>query len=137
MAIRNIEYVAISPGHGWVVNHHRLPTEEPYHYMINSKEYGGRDGMSIWDLMFTQDMFQADNERLKLCLDIGWLPHADPDGRYQLLLLKMRTGGFDGTCLIPDWDNPIIRFTTTRSSSINEIALSILERNVLSIERLL
>jgi hypothetical protein len=65
---------------------------------------------NVWEL-FIQDMLFLKHDHLNLTLDLGWVPEADPGGKYELTLIRNE-----------DWDNPIAFY---ESSSKDDIASKI------------
>jgi len=124
---KNIEYPTFTTSTGWIILHHKIPCEDPSHYDKQSSEYGGRPGMTIWDLMFTQDMFHATNMQLRLTLDIGWIPHASPKGNYELQLLALTEMSDGGEPFSVDWTNPVLNLSTNYTRPIIKIMRTILE----------
>jgi hypothetical protein len=97
---------------GWHIVQHRFYAVDPFAPL---KVVGLPDG-DPWEL-FVQDLLQLKNEGSDLCLDLGWVPEADPTGQYELTLIK-------GT----NWDTPVSSFRSTDRKQVVAEIKRILER---------
>lgn len=100
--LQDIRLQPLSIPSGWHIVHNHFCNVNPGENIYID---GLPDG-DVWEL-FLQDLFLLENSYLKLSLDLGWVPEADPNGRYKLTLLKDT-----------NWDNPIASY---KSPSKNEI----------------
>lgn len=83
------------------------------------------DGVNIYDLYFTEDLFHAQQSNLGFAVDLGWYPDGDKNGKYRLLLIKVENGEE-----IEDkfkWDCPIVDFESRSKQEIIEKLESVME----------
>lgn len=75
------------------------------------------EGMTAWDLTFTQDLVQIQSTSGDRLIDVGWYPDGEPTGSYRLELLAR-----DSKSGEVDWEAPL-KILETRSLSrvINEL----------------
>jgi hypothetical protein len=63
-------------------------------------------GLSVWDLYFLQDLVQAENETERVLLDVGWYPHADPNGSFRMLVVRQLADS-NPAHISFDWEHPL------------------------------
>lgn len=80
------------------------------------------EGFSVWDLYFLQDLFQAENDALGMVVDVGWYPHADPQGSYRLVVVPKVVAADQRSSHSPkvDWCNPLKELTTRSLGEIQQ-----------------
>jgi hypothetical protein len=44
----------------------------------------------VWKLIFIEDLIVIINEQKQIYLDVGWYPHAKPQGRYRIEIGRMK-----------------------------------------------
>ena len=84
------------PG-GWAVEHNELRQLHPS--TLNA-------GDPLWNYL-VEDLLQVHHVRRKLLLDVGWYPDSQPEGCFQMILLRNK-----------DWDNPLRMFKTKELSEL-------------------
>jgi hypothetical protein len=115
MNVSEIPSIKISCGTEWAITQSKLCSLDPEH--ADEIVEGLPPGITIWDLYFVQDLFQAIRIDQSQLLDVGWYPDGARDGHFKLLLVEKcrETDGFN-------WDSPV-RSLQTRS--VNEIVRAI------------
>ncbi|MFO0808888.1 MAG: hypothetical protein U0746_09715 [Gemmataceae bacterium] len=103
-----LDLVPVQPGPGWKVTHHRLFAASPDD-ADKVVVKGGK--VTVWDLCFLEDLFQATNDSKGLLLDVGWYPHADPTGSFRLVVVPRHTDRPAGRSPFA-WDSPTIELCT-------------------------
>jgi hypothetical protein len=111
-----LERASITAGPGWKITYHQLfhlSPEQADKVVVIGK------GATIWHLCFSEDLFQAINDKKGLILDVGWYPECDPSGHFRLRVVRAlefdkRTGKLDW-----DWMNPIVDVLTRSFDEIN------------------
>lgn len=98
----------------WKIVHHRLFQLDPDEA---NQVHVGIEGFTVWDLFFLQDLVLIENVARHLLLDVGWYPHADPEGAFRLLVVREAEGSSD-TDVSYDWMDPIVDIETR---SIDEL----------------
>jgi hypothetical protein len=102
--LQDIELQPLQIPSGWnVVVNHFVNIEPGQHIYVN----GLPDG-DVWEL-FVQDMLLIRHNHHGVDLDLGWMPEADPSGKYELTLIRNQ-----------DWENPIASYESTSKSKIIE-----------------
>lgn len=103
-----LELASITTSPEWQITYHRLFNVSPENAgQVEAK----RDGFTVWDLCFSQDLLQIVNVSKGLLLDVGWYPHADPLGTFGLQVIRVYDEGKKGRDSY-DWQNPVIEFET-------------------------
>lgn len=107
-------------GPEWQVTHHRLFAVSPDE-ADKVPVQGGK--VTVWDLCFLEDLFQATNQSKGLLLDVGWYPHADPTGSFRLVVVR-QVNGEQSNRPPYDWNNPVVDL---RTRSLSEVLQKIRE----------
>jgi hypothetical protein len=106
----------IEPVNQWIIRLNRIFAIQPDDA---HNAYIEHEGFTVWDLCFLQDLFYAENHTAKLLLDVGWCPHADPEGSYYLVLVKeLDTIGDLGSKY--DWNTPLLEYESRNYLDIHE-----------------
>jgi hypothetical protein len=69
--------------------------------------------LTIWELFFSQDLFQAEHQASRLLIDIGWYPEGEPSGYYGLEIIRWEDKDSKGNREYL-WSTPVFS-TETRS----------------------
>ena len=89
---------------GWTVTYNEFKNIEPY---SNIKVEGLPDD-DVWEL-FLQDLLLLEHKFCGITLDLGWTPEANPEGSFELTIIK------DG-----DWDRPLFHYESKNKDDIVE-----------------
>ncbi|MCZ2341091.1 MAG: hypothetical protein LC104_04750 [Bacteroidales bacterium] len=99
---------------GWKVEHHRLFDLDPT--LPDILQVDLPPGFTVWDLYFGQDLLLLEHTLQPRLIDVGWYPHADPEGSFRTRLI----GGEDalGADKRYNWNSPVVEY---RTRSIREL----------------
>jgi hypothetical protein len=98
----DIQLQALQIPIGWRVQWNQFFDVEPGAEI----EVDGLPEGDVWEL-FPQDLLQLKYDERNLVVDLGWLPEADPDGRYILTLVENK-----------NWDQPMSVYESTKKGEI-------------------
>ena len=87
---------------GWTVAYNEFTEIEPY----SDIKVVGLPDEDVWEL-FLQDLLQLKHKRHNVLIDLGWTPEADPNGSYDLTVLKNQ-----------DWDNPLFHYESKNKDDV-------------------
>ena len=104
MDINEIPLVDFLKATGWFVSLHKLYYLSPND--ANQVE-GIQTDVTVWDIIFVQDLFEAVNDDKLLLLDVGWYPDGDVNGQFRLELVSKSNLDEDY-----DWMNPVMKLET-------------------------
>lgn len=92
------------------------PLRIPSPWIVTYNGFIGIDPQRLFEddqkwLSFTSELLHLTHHHTGLILDMGWSPEADPNGCYELSIIKDK-----------DWLNPIeIYFTKSKEKIVNKI----------------
>jgi len=86
---------------GWKIKYNSLFEIEPSKNFVLEN---GPEGFTIWDIYFKQDLYQAENERRGILIDVGWYPENDPEGYYNISVVKSH---YENKRIKYDWEHPL------------------------------
>lgn len=87
---------------GWTVDWNQFYDVEPGAELLIK----GLPNADVWQF-FLQDLLQLKHFNYNLILDLSWIPEADPNGNYQLVLITNQ-----------DWENPLATFHSRSKDEI-------------------
>ena len=102
--LRDIPFQPLQITRGWFVGYNEFKDVEPY---TDIKVEGLPDD-DVWEL-FLQDLLQLKHEFTGITIDLGWTPEADPNGAYELTIIK--------NC---NWSDPIFHYESKNKDDIVE-----------------
>jgi hypothetical protein len=83
--LRDVQKVKLVPSSAWAITYHELYSIQP---SVADAIQGCSEGITIWSSHFCEDLLQIVNDKAGLLLDVGWYPHANPQGAFVLNLLR-------------------------------------------------
>ena len=102
--LQDVQLQALRIPTGWTVIWNQFYEVEP----DADIEIAGLPDGDVWEL-FLQDLLQLQNGNRKLLLDLGWVPEANPQGRYKLTLVENE-----------DWIHPVATYESRDKDDIVE-----------------
>ncbi len=107
MHVDDLQKIRLEPAPSWEITFHELYLLDP-DAVANIE---GAEPSSVWESYFGQDIFQAKNAAKGLFIDIGWGPHANPDGCFCLAVLPYSYDPIE-ECDVINWQTPIQQLET-------------------------
>ena len=102
--LRDIPFQPLQITRGWFVGYNEFKNIEPY----SDIKVEGLPDDDVWEL-FLQDLLQLEHKAYGIIIDLGWTPEADPNGSYELTVIKNK-----------DWDNPLFHYESKNKDDIVE-----------------
>ena len=102
--LRDIPFQPLQITRGWFVGYNEFKNIEPY----SDIKVEGLPDDDVWEL-FLQDLLQLEHKAYGIIIDLGWTPEADPNGSYELTVIKNK-----------DWNNPLFHYESKNKDDIVE-----------------
>ena len=102
--LRDIPFQPLQITTGWTVAYNEFKNVEPY----SDIKVEGLPDDDVWEL-FLQDLLHLEHKFYGIAIDLGWTPEADPNGSYELTVIKNK-----------DWNNPLFHYESKNKDDIVE-----------------
>ena len=112
--LHQLNRVEIDTPYDWKVTYNQFYDFDP----LDDVEIAGVPNKNRFELL-VQDLLQIKNEKEKLLLDLGWYPEADPDGQFELVVIKN-----------DDWENPHYIYKTKSKVSVLKAIYDITRQDI-------